>query len=77
MSLDAFDWDAVPALIAEARKKLKVDSPTSRYLVIRQPNDVFDTPAGMAVYLSNDYNKSGYLEADIHGKVTRVMAADS
>lgn len=77
LSLDAFDWDAVPALIVEARKKLKVDDPTSRYLVVRQPNDVFDTPAGMAVYLSNDYNTGGYLEADTHGKVTKVMAADS
>ncbi|MFI6275011.1 protein kinase [Streptomyces sp. NPDC050988] len=77
LSLDAFDWDAVPALIVEARKKLKVEDPTSRYLVVRQPDKVFNTPAGMAVYLSNDYNKSGYLEADTHGKVTKVMAADS
>ncbi|MFD3310637.1 serine/threonine-protein kinase [Streptomyces sp. NPDC058694] len=75
-SLDEFDWDAVPALLAEARKKLNVDSPTSRYLVVRQPNELRDTPAAMAVYLSNEYSEGGYLEADTHGKVTKVMAAD-
>ncbi|WP_406486897.1 protein kinase domain-containing protein [Streptomyces phaeochromogenes] len=75
-SLDEFDWDAVPALLAEARKKLNVDDPTSRYLLVRQPNELRDTPAAMAVYLSNEYNEGGYLEADIHGKVTKVMAAD-
>ncbi|MGW0655927.1 protein kinase domain-containing protein [Streptomyces umbrinus] len=76
-SPEEFDWDTVPALLAEARKKLNVDSPTSRYLLVEGPNDVFDTPANMAMYLSNEYNQSGYLEADTHGKVTKVMAADS
>ncbi|WP_033328633.1 serine/threonine-protein kinase [Streptomyces yerevanensis] len=76
MSLDGFDWDEVPALLAEAEKKLKVNSVTSRYLLIRQPSDVFDTPAGMAVYLSNEYNEGGFLEADTDGKVTRVVPAD-
>ncbi|QQM38825.1 serine/threonine-protein kinase [Streptomyces liliifuscus] len=73
---DDFDWDTVPGLLAEARKKLNVDSPTSRYLLVEGPNELRDTPADMAVYLSNEYNESGYLEADIHGKVTKVMAAD-
>ncbi|MGW2287304.1 serine/threonine-protein kinase [Streptomyces phaeochromogenes] len=76
-SPDEFDWDTVPALLAEARKKLNVDSPTSRYLLVKGSNDVFDTPARMSMYLSNEYNKGGYLEADTHGKVTKVMAADS
>ncbi|MCX4911545.1 serine/threonine-protein kinase [Streptomyces sp. NBC_00878] len=75
-SPDEFDWDTVPTLLAEARKKLNVDSPTSRYLLVEGSNNVFDTPANMAVYLSNEYNEGGYLEADIHGKVTKVMAAD-
>lgn len=29
----------------------------------------------MAIYLSNDYHKSGYLEADTQGKVTKAMPA--
>ena len=75
VSLDDFNWDKVPALFEEAEKKLNVDDPKTRYLTVRQPNDVFDTPAGMAVYLSDAYNQSGYVEADINGKVTRVSPA--
>ncbi|MEU2284869.1 protein kinase [Streptomyces sp. NPDC013178] len=76
VSLDGFVWDRVPALLAEADKKLNVDDPDSRYLLVRQPSTVFDTPAGMAVYLSNEYNESGYLEADTKGRVTKVMPVD-
>ncbi|MFJ4940738.1 serine/threonine-protein kinase [Streptomyces pseudovenezuelae] len=74
--LGAFDWDKVPTLLEEARKKLNVDHPETRYLLVRQPNDTFDTPLGMAVYLSNEYSQSGYLEASPKGKVTRVMPAE-
>ncbi|WP_449350834.1 hypothetical protein [Streptomyces shaanxiensis] len=45
-------------------------------MVVRQPNDTFDTPLGMAVYLSNEYSQAGYLEATPKGKVTRVMPAE-
>ncbi|MFF6783395.1 protein kinase [Streptomyces sp. NPDC012510] len=75
VSLDDFDWDKVPALLKEAEKKLNVPDPENRYLLVRQPNDIFDTPAGMAVYLSDEYNQSGYLEADTDGKVTRLSPA--
>jgi hypothetical protein len=76
VSLRNFDWDAMPSLLARAERKLKVDKPTSRYLLVRQPNTTFDTPAGMAVYLSNAYEQSGYLEADAHGNVAKVMPYD-
>jgi hypothetical protein len=75
VSLDDFNWDKVPALLKEAEKKLNVPDPENRYLLVRQPNDIFDTPAGMAVYLSDEYNQSGYLETDTDGKVTRVYPA--
>lgn len=77
LSLDDFDWDKVPALLKEAEKKLNVPDPENRYLLVRQPNDIFDTPAGMAIYFSDEYSQSGYLEADPKGKVTRVYPADS
>ncbi|WP_328492243.1 serine/threonine protein kinase [Streptomyces sp. NBC_00414] len=76
MTLDGFDWDRIPALLAEAEKKLNVDKATSRYLLVKSPNDVFDRPAEISVYLSDEYGRSGYLQADIRGKVTRVMPAD-
>ncbi|MER6353801.1 protein kinase [Streptomyces sp. NPDC001634] len=76
VSLKNFNWDALPTLLTRAEKKLNVDKPTSRYLLVRQPNTTFDPPAGMAVYLSNDHQQSGYLEADTHGNVTKVMPYD-
>ena len=76
VSLKNFRWDTVPALFARAEKELKVKNPTTRYLTIRQPDNVFHTPAAIAVYLSDDYGSGGYLEATPQGKVTKVMPAD-
>ncbi|MFD4555469.1 serine/threonine-protein kinase [Streptomyces sp. NPDC058469] len=75
VKLDDFDWDAVPTLLKRANKDLKVEKPTSRYLLLRSPNNLFGTPAGMAIYLSDDYG-GGYLEADPQGKVTKVEPVD-
>jgi eukaryotic-like serine/threonine-protein kinase len=77
VSIDVFDWDALPALISRGEKELNVSEPTSRYLLIRQPNTAFGTPAGMAFYLSDKYNSSGYIEADTKGKVTKVNPAEN
>ncbi|KAB1140164.1 protein kinase [Streptomyces luteolifulvus] len=76
VSLENFNWDAVPALLKRAENELKVEKPTSRYLVVRQPNNIFDEPAGMAVYLSDEYGAGGYIDADTQGKVTKVMPSD-
>ncbi|MFF3330618.1 protein kinase [Streptomyces sp. NPDC002888] len=70
---DDFDWDVLPALLARAEKELKVDKPTSRYLLLRQPNDRTGQTEAMAVYISNDYGEGGYVEADPQGKVTKVV----
>ncbi|WP_413760229.1 protein kinase domain-containing protein [Streptomyces sp. MMBL 11-3] len=76
MNLDDFDWDEVPALFAEAGKKLNVDDPTNRYLLVVPADDIFGKPPYMAAYLGDEYNRSGYLQADPRGKVTKVMPAD-
>ncbi|WAU83419.1 serine/threonine-protein kinase [Streptomyces sp. Qhu-G9] len=76
MSLDDFDWDKVPALFAEADKKLNVGKATSRYLLVKPPSTVFGTAAYMSAYLSDEYNKGGYVQADPHGKVTKVVSSD-
>ncbi|MET9421080.1 serine/threonine-protein kinase [Streptomyces sp. NPDC006540] len=71
-SLDDFDWDVVPALLERAREDLNVKDPTTRYLVAREPSTTLGTPLGLGVYLSDEYGASGYLDADLKGKVTRV-----
>ncbi|MFG2132826.1 protein kinase [Streptomyces sp. NPDC048751] len=74
MRADDFDWDAVPALLARAEKELKVDKPTSRYLLVQPANDRRDATESMAVYISNDYGEGGYLLADPQGNVLRVVS---
>ncbi|MEV6020743.1 MULTISPECIES: protein kinase [unclassified Streptomyces] len=75
-SLDSFDWDVLPALLKRARKDLNVPRPTMRYVLVRPADDTFDTPLGLAVYLADDH-VTGYLNADLKGKVTRVVPAQS
>ncbi|MGW0775990.1 protein kinase domain-containing protein [Streptomyces sp. NPDC002835] len=71
-SLDDFDWDVLPALFERAREDLNVKNPTTRYLVAREPSETFGTPLGLGIYLSDEYGASGYLNADLKGKVTQV-----
>ncbi|MFJ4526275.1 serine/threonine-protein kinase [Streptomyces sp. NPDC088810] len=77
VTLDGFDWDAVPALLRESEKRLKVDHATSRYLLLNPPDKVFGTPAGMSVYLSDKYGEGGYLRANPQGKVLKVVPSGS
>ncbi|MZD05205.1 hypothetical protein GTW43_08930 [Streptomyces sp. SID5785] len=74
--IDSLDWDAVPGLLAEARKTLGVKDPTSRYLVVKAPDPTFHTSLGMMMYLSNDYHESGYVETDAKGTVRRTVPFD-
>ncbi|MFI8529324.1 serine/threonine-protein kinase [Streptomyces aquilus] len=74
-TLDGIAWDKVPALLKEADKKLNVSDPNLRYVVVKAQNDLFDTPKGLAVYLSGDYG-SGYLAATPQGRVTDVYPAE-
>ncbi|MFF0968866.1 serine/threonine-protein kinase [Streptomyces sp. NPDC003703] len=74
--IDDLDWDAVPALLKRADQVLNVKEVSSRYVDVRAPNPTWDTPLGMAVYLSNKYHESGYLEATARGRVTRTMPND-
>ncbi|MGW1956901.1 serine/threonine-protein kinase [Streptomyces sp. NPDC001920] len=75
VTLDEFDWDRVPALLEEAKKKVNVDKPNLRYVTVRLPDDLFGTAAGMSVYLTDEYS-TGFLETDTKGKVTRVVPAE-
>lgn len=72
---DDLDWDVVPGLVTRAEKDLNVDKPTSRYLLVDQANNTFDTPLRLAFYLS-DAHGGGYVQSDLDGKVTRVVPAE-
>ncbi|WP_426368687.1 serine/threonine-protein kinase [Streptomyces sp. E-08] len=67
--LDAFSWDALPALMKRADKELGIDEPTSRYLVLTPASTLVGNEAGLTVYLSDTYGVA-YLKADAKGRVT-------
>ncbi|MFC9701088.1 serine/threonine-protein kinase [Streptomyces sp. NPDC056943] len=67
--LDAFDWDALPALLKRADKELGIDRPTSRYLVVTPGSTMLGSGAGLSIYLSDTYGVA-YINADTKGRVT-------
>ncbi|WTS99252.1 protein kinase [Streptomyces sp. NBC_00090] len=69
VDLDAFDWDALPALMKRADKELGIDIPTSRYLVITPASTLLGSDAGLSLYLHDTYGVA-YLTADTNGRVT-------
>ncbi len=74
-AVEDFNWDRIPALLAEAEKKLNVKDVETRYVLVRQP-DVFNPSFGLSVYLSDKYGRSGFLRTDTEGKVTDVNPAE-
>jgi hypothetical protein len=74
VSLHVFDWDALPALLARAKRTLNVAKPTNRYIII-EPAWTFngDKPT-LLVYLTDDYG-GGYLAANTKGQVIKTYPA--
>ncbi|MCG6494068.1 serine/threonine-protein kinase [Kitasatospora sp. A2-31] len=71
--LTQYDWSVIPALLKKAEETLNVPSPTSRYLIIGP--DISDGTPTIRVYLSSANSISGYLSADVTGKVKRTYPA--
>ncbi|MGW6390303.1 serine/threonine-protein kinase [Streptomyces sp. NPDC055103] len=67
--LDAFAWDALPALLKRADEDLGIDRPTSRYLVVTPGSTLLGSGPGLSLYLSDTYGVA-YLSADTKGRVT-------
>ncbi|MER6186594.1 protein kinase [Streptomyces sp. NPDC001652] len=74
-AVEDFNWDRIPALLAEAEKKLNVKDVETRYVLVSQPN-AFNPSFGLSVYLSDKYSRTGYLRTDTKGKVTDVNPAE-
>jgi hypothetical protein len=68
VDLAAVDVPAVLELLAGAAESLNVPNPTSRYLIV-EPRDGQPT---VAVYASNEFRESGYLNARPDGEVLAV-----
>lgn len=65
---------SVPALvrnIARARTTLKVEHPTTTYVIVRH-DATFDPVPSVAVYVANRFNETGYLATRLDGTVERA-----
>ena len=71
VDLGRFDWDALPGLMAEAEKRLGVEKPENRYLIVDPASPFHDKQPVLRLYLSDEYG-GGYLTADVDGKVIDV-----
>ncbi|MFF8513336.1 protein kinase [Streptomyces sp. NPDC015492] len=76
IDLDEVDWDVLPGLIKQAESRLKVEKPTGCYVLVEPDLFAKDEPR-LKVYLTNDYDATGYLTADLSGKVKQVYPASS
>ncbi|MFD9942422.1 serine/threonine-protein kinase [Nonomuraea sp. NPDC059023] len=74
--LSSLNWEALPSLFKTAEKRLGIDKPTSRYVIV-QPGWPFNGPPQPAilVYLSDDYG-GAYLAADAKGKIIKMYKRD-
>ncbi|MGC0422000.1 serine/threonine-protein kinase [Embleya sp. AB8] len=69
IDLTKINWDALPALIARADKELGITTPKSHYLIVDL--GLIDRVASLKIYVGDNYG-SGYLRADLDGKVVKL-----
>ncbi|MFD6875562.1 MULTISPECIES: protein kinase [unclassified Streptomyces] len=71
IDMGAVNWDALPGLLEQAQRELKVEKPTSRYVIVDPW--MMDQEPCMRPYLSDEYGQGGYVLAGIDGKVRKVV----
>ncbi|GCD93568.1 serine/threonine-protein kinase [Embleya hyalina] len=69
IDLTKVNWDALPALFAKADKELGITTPKTRYVIVDL--GLVDRVPSLKVYVGDDYG-SGYLRADLDGKVLKM-----
>jgi serine/threonine protein kinase len=65
------NWDALPGLLKQADTTLNVKKTASTEHYVIVDSDIITHVPEMAVYISDQYH-SGYIAADLNGKVTRT-----
>ncbi len=67
-ALDAIDWNALPALIADARTRVKLDGAVTSHVGI---DKIFGNDVGIRVYLGTPH-RNGSVTYDARGKFQRA-----
>ncbi|WP_314247667.1 serine/threonine-protein kinase [Streptomyces kutzneri] len=70
IDMAAVNWDALPGLLEQSKKELKIEKPTSTYVIV-EPWMMDQVPC-MRPYLTDEYGRGGYVLAGIDGKVKKV-----
>ncbi|HUR08698.1 MAG TPA: protein kinase [Nonomuraea sp.] len=75
VDLAKFNWDLLPALLRKADKDLNVRKPTTHYVIV-DPSFTFvsGTHDSLLIYVGDKY-RTGYLVADVNGKVIKTNPA--
>lgn len=74
VDLEKYNWDALPALLRKAETSLSVPEPTTRYLIVDSDSMFTSSRQALLVYVGDDY-RTGYLVADVRGKVVKTYPA--
>ncbi|MCX4539757.1 serine/threonine-protein kinase [Streptomyces sp. NBC_01565] len=73
IDMSKVSWDALPELMEQSKKELKMPNPTTRYVIV-EPWMMDEVPC-MRPYLSDEYGQGGYVLAGIDGKIKKVVAS--
>ncbi|MFF3726008.1 serine/threonine-protein kinase [Streptomyces erythrochromogenes] len=66
------NWDALPGMLEQSKKDLKVEKPTSRHVIIDPW--MMDQVPSIRTYLSDEYGRGGYVLWKTDGSLRKVTA---
>ncbi|MFD6109385.1 serine/threonine-protein kinase [Streptomyces yangpuensis] len=66
------NWDALPGMLEQSKKDLKVEKPTSRHVIVDPW--MMDQVPSIRTYLSDEYGRGGYVLWKTDGSLRKVTA---
>ncbi|MDX6764874.1 hypothetical protein SIN09_37215, partial [Streptomyces sp. F8] len=66
------NWDALPGMLEQSEKDLKVEKPTSRHVIVDPW--MMDQVPSIRTYLSDEYGRGGYVLWKTDGSLRKVTA---
>ncbi|WKV70337.1 serine/threonine protein kinase [Streptomyces sp. PCS3-D2] len=66
------NWDALPGMLEQSQKDLKVEKPTSRHVIVDPW--MMDQVPSIRTYLSDEYGRGGYVLWKTDGSLRKVTA---
>ncbi|MEU6294103.1 serine/threonine-protein kinase [Streptomyces erythrochromogenes] len=73
IDMSTVNWDALPGMLEQSKKDLKVEKPTSRHVIIDPW--MMDQVPSIRTYLSDEYGRGGYVLWKTDGSLRKVAAS--